>query len=106
MLIRYFIQQDDTEGAKKVFRLLFKALADSKEEVNRPDSVFSFVTLLIRSREFKEALMLLQSEGEFFKRENPSSTKRKTYAVDCILIGLLMDDVILSERFLEQYSKE
>ena len=64
------------------------------------------MTLLVRSKEYKEALELLHAEGEFFKNVNPESTKRKTYAIDCILIGLLMDDVIMSERFLEQYSEE
>ncbi len=85
---------------------MFKALDNCKEEVNRPDSVFAFLTLLVRSKEYKEALDLLRSEGEFFKRENPESTKRKTYAIDCILIGILMNDHIMAERFLEQFGQE
>lgn len=77
-----------------------------KEEVGRPDAVFSYVSLLLKDGQFKEALTLLQKENDFMKHINPTSVKRSTYAIDCVLISLIMDDVIMAERYLEGYSDE
>jgi hypothetical protein len=77
-----------------------------KEEVGRPDAVFSYCSLLLKDGEFKEALNLLQKENEFMKTINPTSVKRSTYAIDCVLISIIINDVIMAERFLEGYGDE
>lgn len=76
------------------------------EEIGRPDAVFGYVGLLLKDRQLKEAVELLQFENEIMKKLNPTTIKRITYAVDCVLISLLMDDHIMSERFLEKYGEE
>ena len=85
---------------------MFKHLVNSNEEVGRPDCVFSYIDLLIKDEQYKEVIMFLQEEEKFMKRVNPTSTKRTTYAVDCVLLGILLGDHVMAERSMENYGNE
>ena len=97
---------EEIDAGKLVYRNLFKHLQGMEEEIGRPDAVFGFVALLLKDRQFKESIDLLMIENDVMKKLNPTSVKRSTYAIDCVLISLLMDDAIMAERFLEKYGEE
>jgi tetratricopeptide (TPR) repeat protein len=105
-LAEYFVQLEEIEEGKQVYKCLFKHLQGMNEEIGRPDAVFGFISLLLKDRQFKEAIELLQAENEVMKKLNPTTVKRTTYAIDCVLISLLIDDPIMAERFLEKYGEE
>lgn len=101
-----FSEAGDPAAGKRIYTLLFKHLDSCQEEVGRPEAVFAFVSLLIKDKQYKECIDILTKENDFFKKTNPKSVKRNTYAIDCVLLALLMDDSIMAERFLEKYSDD
>lgn len=101
-----FSEKGDREAAKQIYQMLFKHLPGGEDEIGRPEAVFGYIALLIADKQYLEAIKFLTQESEIMAKTDPESTKRNIYAVDSILISVLMDDTVLAERYMEKFSKE
>ena len=81
-------------------------LEKAKEPNSRCNLAFKQVEIYVEINAYKDAFNRCMDEYKQFSLHMPEGVKRTTFAMDLIILALLMRDVILAENLLNKCGNE
>lgn len=84
----------------------YENVKKTKEEMERNDMVFKIIGLYMDKEMHLESYKIALEQYEFITKMNPEMNKRRTFAIDAIVLALLLKDLPLAEQNYERFSQE
>lgn len=105
-IVEFFEGNSDKNNQIKIIREGLILLEKAEDPNDRCNLVFKQIELCVENNLYKPALDICFNEYDIFTKKRPQGLKRKVYALNCIVLSLLLRDEILGEKLLQKFGNE
>lgn len=105
-LVEYFEELGNHHAVLKIIEAALTHLDQCTDSTERCDLAFKFMEISVERNNYKAAYRRAETEYNHMTKHYPKGLKRTTFAIDSIVLALLMRDEVLAEKVLNKTGNE